>query len=556
MPLIQKYWGLQRFLWLAAPAITLVVTPQVTQDPINIIKLFFLAIAGMGSVAAIFWMIRHDSDRLTTTVKIIFVVFVCALVITFLISGSNKSQSFFGASGRNTGLLAYLSLSFIALGVAMVSDDRFLVRFSCSILITGIISLAYSLLQNFHHDPFPWINPNSPMIGFLGNSNFNSSFLGLFCVMTFALLLHSARKDRRSLVLIPLMFLTVYTIYLTDSIQGLLVALIGCALLLLFTAISRGNVKAVVALSSTSALVGLFGVLGFLNRGPAAPYIFGDTLVFRRDYWMAGWKMTFNHPIFGIGLDGYGDWYRRSRTLEATLRRGPDITTNAAHNVFLDFSSNGGIILLFSYLALIFLTLVSIRRILKFGQNVNYLILGVIATWAAFQAQALISINQIGLAIWGWVMMGIIIGYDRLSSAPQEKIADKKKKNLASVQLPAGLVVSLFIGSAIGFAAAIPLVIADSKVQTSLEAGNAERLSEAAQKWPQNPTNMARVAAILRENKLDSLALKTAQRATQLFPDSYPAWEQLSLATVSGSQENLEALVQMKRLDPLNPNLK
>jgi hypothetical protein len=133
---------------------------------------------------------------------------------------------------------------------------------------------------------------------------------------------------------------------------------------------------------------------------------------------------------------------------------------------------------------------------------------------------------------------------------------DKKKKNLASVQLPAGLVVSLFIGSAIGFAAAIPLVIADSKVQTSLEAGNAKQLSEAAQKWPQNPTNMARVAAILRENKLDSLALKTAQRATQLFPDSYPAWEQFSLATVSGSQENLKALEQMKRLDPLNPNLK
>jgi hypothetical protein len=67
---------------------------------------------------------------------------------------------------------------------------------------------------------------------------------------------------------------------------------------------------------------------------------------------------------------------------------------------------------------------------------------------------------------------------------------------------------------------------------------------------------MARIAAILRENKLDSLALKTAQRATKLFPDSYPAWNELSMATVSGSAENLEALKQMKLLDPLNPNLK
>jgi len=239
--------------------------------------------------------------------------------------------------------------------------------------------------------------------------------------------------------------------------------------MLLFIAISKGNSKAIITFSSLSLFSGIFGILGLINRGPLAPFVFGDTLIFRRDYWLAGIKMTVEHPLMGIGLDSYGDWYRRSRSLEATLRRGPEITTNAAHNVFLDLSSNGGIVLLIPYLALIYLTLVSIKRILKFGQNSNYLILGVISAWFAFQAQALISINQIGLAIWGWIMMGIIIGYDQFTGKRNLESVIRKTKLSQNQQLPASLLVSLFLGSLIGFASAVPVVIADARVQTSFE---------------------------------------------------------------------------------------
>ena len=75
--------------------------------------------------------------------------------------------------------------------------------------------------------------------------------------------------------------------------------------------------------------------------------------------------MTIDHPFTGVGLDSYGDWYRVSRTLAATLRRGPDITSNAAHNVFLDFSSNGGFPLLIAYLLILGLSLVSAIRVVR-----------------------------------------------------------------------------------------------------------------------------------------------------------------------------------------------
>jgi O-antigen ligase len=67
--------------------------------------------------------------------------------------------------------------------------------------------------------------------------------------------------------------------------------------------------------------------------------------------------MTIDNPIFGVGLDSYGDWYRRSRTIEATLRRGPDVTSNAAHNAFLDISSYGGFPLVLIYIVLIILVI-------------------------------------------------------------------------------------------------------------------------------------------------------------------------------------------------------
>ena len=36
----------------------------------------------------------------------------------------------------------------------------------------------------------------------------------------------------------------------------------------------------------------------------------------------------------------------------------------------------------------------------------------IVAAWVAYQAQSLISINQLGLGVWGWSLSGLIIGYE------------------------------------------------------------------------------------------------------------------------------------------------
>jgi hypothetical protein len=49
-----------------------------------------------------------------------------------------------------------------------------------------------------------------------------------------------------------------------------------------------------------------------------------------------------SHPLTGVGMDSYGDWYRRSRDAQALILPGPNTTTNAAHNVFIDVFAYGG----------------------------------------------------------------------------------------------------------------------------------------------------------------------------------------------------------------------
>jgi O-antigen ligase len=204
---------------------------------------------------------------------------------------------------------------------------------------------------------------------------------------------------------------TIYTIKQTHSQQGYLILLIGFATSLAFLIYFRAR-KLVYPYLFVGALGFAFGMSGLLNKGPLSRILYDDSIAFRGDYWRAGWNMTLEHPIFGVGLDAYGDWYRRSRSIEATLRRGPDITSNAAHNVLLDLSSYGGFPLALIYIVLIIVAIISIIKVIKRSKKFDSNFVAIVAGWVAYQVQSIVSINQIGLAIWGWILSGLIVGYE------------------------------------------------------------------------------------------------------------------------------------------------
>ena len=264
-------------------------------------------------------------------------------------------------------------------------------------------------------------------------------------------------------------------------------------------------------------------LFGTLNKGPLASLLYKDSVTYRGDYWQAGWKMTVEHPIFGVGMDSYGDWYRRSRTLAATLRRGPDTTSNAAHNVFLDISSYGGFPLLIIYVALMVLVVISAIKVLKRSTGFNPVFVGVFAGWVAFQAQSIISINQIGLAMWGWVLSGLIIGYEinTRNAAVVEQSTKKGRVASKPAQSSAGSVVALFVAFVLGVLVGMPPYVASAKYKSALETSNPTIIQQAAYIWPVDYSRMIQVAMTLNENKLEAQGLEVALDAIEKFPDNY-----------------------------------
>lgn len=535
---------------------TLVVTPLWSLDPINPIKMLAvtsLAFMGLGVLLAN----RKDLNLGRYKLPLILISsFMAWQLVVFLASGGEKLQQIFGTDGRNTGLITYLAFSILFVVSMVASTKVFLSRFLLASLVVGVASLTYGVIQALGGDPFEWVNPYSPVFGFVGNPNFQSSLLGTLGAAVFTQLLSASVKMQIKGAYLVYLLVTLYVIEETNSQQGFLVLLTASGISLGVFVHQRSKAMGYSYLGL--AVVGFAGVLlGTLNKGPLATLLYKDSVTYRGDYWRAGWKMTVENPIFGVGLDSYGDWYRRTRTIEATLRRGPDVTSNAAHNVYLDISAYGGFPLALIYIALMALVIVSAVKVIKRSQAFNAGFVGLVAGWAAFQAQSIISINQIGLALWGWVLSGLIIGYE-INTRSADVVVEKKTGKSAAkpVQSSAGSVMSMFVGLIIGVLVGMPPYLASAKYKGALETSNPTVIQEAAYIWPLDPTRMIQVAGTLNENKLEAQGLEVALDATESFPDYYGVWASLYSMKSATAEQKADALVQMKRLDPLNPTLK
>ena len=536
--------------------VTLVVTPLWSLDPINPIKMLGLTAIGFMGLGV---LLANQKALALGRFKVALILisgFMAWQVIVFLVSSGEKLQQLFGTTGRNTGLITYLAFSILFVVSMAASNSAFLNRFLLAALVVGVASLSYGVIQSLGGDPIDWVNPYSPVFGFLGNPNFQSSLLGILGSVVFPQLLANAVKLQIKAGYLLYLLVTLYVVKETDSQQGFLVLIIGSGIALGVYVNQRSKTLGYSYLGL--ALIGFIAVLvGTLDKGPLASLLYKDSVTFRGDYWRAGWKMTVDNPIFGVGLDNYGDWYRRSRTIEATLRRGPEVTSNAAHNVFLDISAYGGFPLVLIYIALMVLVIISAVKVIKRSQGFNAGFVGLVAGWVAFQAQSIISINQIGLALWGWVLSGLIIGYE-INTRDSEAVAEKKtgKNSKKPAQSSAGSVMGMFVGVIIGVLVGMPPYLASANFKSALETSNPTVVQQAAYIWPIDSSRMIQVAMALNDNKLDAQGLEVALDATKQFPDNYFVWATLDLMKAATAEQKAEALAQMKRLDPLNPNLK
>ena len=340
-------------------------------------------------------------------------LFVLQIILVLFFSGANFGGQMYGTFGRNTGALAYFSLAFLLLGASLVSDKEFLKKFVRIGFIVGVILIVYGNIQFLGLEPLPFVNAytvNAP-IGTFGNPNFQSAFMGMTAVVAFTMALNTEFKLYFRVGLVLMGFASIIVIYETLAMQGYLSFIAGAGVVaMLWLFMTRRK-----ALGIAVAGIGLIGgglvFLALVNVGPLASYLYKASLAARGYYWKAAVKMLVDHPFFGVGMDGFIDWYRRSRPTDF-YENGFFSYSNSAHNVFLDIASSGGFPLILIYCAIVVLVIISIVRVAKRSNGIDYYFLAIVGAWVAYQAQSFVSINQLGLAIWGWVLSGLIIGYE------------------------------------------------------------------------------------------------------------------------------------------------
>ena len=550
-----------KILAIGSAAITVFVLTGSVSDPVNSTK--FLLLGGVAIAAiAVFCTGGLSVVRDRKLIFGISSVFVLASVNAIAGSSSPLGQNFYGTYGRNTGFLTYLFLLFIFIAATSLYKKSSFILIISGLIFAGVVNVIYCLYVLIFGDFIGWNNPYGNILGTFGNPNFIGAFLGFFTSALVAYALTKGVSLKIRLVVAVTSLVSVYEIIQSNAIQGRVVFAGGLAIVGFYLVRSKFSNKFILPLYSVGVVVaGVTALLGALQIGPLTKYIFKTSVSLRGEYWQAGLNMAKENLLTGVGFDSYGDWYRRSRDGQALILPGPDTVTNAAHNVPIDVFAFGGLPLLLPYLALI--TLVAVAIIRHTIRNCEYdgLFVALTTAWIGYQIQSIISINQIGLAIWGWLLGGAILAYTTSfgSGVSQNRANEKvgKSKNPKEQIFSPQLIGSL--GLIIGLIIAYPPISADSKFKTALESSqlpNIEAALSPSYTSPRDTFRLLNAVQIFEQNQLFDLSYKYARTAVQFNPESFDVWKVLYSVKNSTLEEKSQAKRKMIELDPLNKELK
>ncbi len=546
------------FLFIGVPFATLFLMTDTVTDPVNVTKLFAAGCVGGGVfiIALVYGMKELWASAKWLVVA--SVLFLAAGLNTVVNSGLPTTQNLYGVFGRQTGYVAYIILVMIALGAALLRTKKSFDLLVWALLVSGAVNVIYCAWAIAFGDFIGWNNPYGNILGLFGNPNFIGAFLGMFITgsIAFAFSSHFSWKYRIGFIVLGLIAL--YEIDKSNAIQGFVVTGAGLAMIGFY--LVRAKTKGWLLTSGYVvgvAIVGAFALAGALQRGPLASLIYKTSVSLRGQYWAAGLQMGSDNPLTGVGMDGYGNYYRMARSeYAATTLPGPRTVTNAAHNVVIDVFAYGGYPLVLSYIAILAIGIWAILRVTLRNRAYDGTFVALATTWLAYELQSIISINQMGLAIWGWVLVGALVAYEystrpKVESTEKAKPA-KQKEMIFSPQLVGG------IGVVVGALIAVPPMSADMKWRSALKAQNVQQVEAAltpSYLAPRDSARMAQAVLLLENSKLPDLAYKYAKEGVAFSPNYFDAWRVLYSISKSTDADKEEALRNMKRLDPKNPDV-
>jgi len=552
---------LAKILSAGATLTTILIISGSVTDPVNAPKFVAIGMTGLAALGVLLYSGGRSLLREYKLVLFLVCLFISSMAIASFASESPLTQNLYGSYGRNNGVLAYVFLVAIFVSVLPLRNSTNFESLIRALLLAGVINISYCLWVIMFGDFIGWSNPYGNILGTFGNPNFIGSFLGIFFTAYLAFALSKSAPKIMKYSLLVVLPITAFEIYDSHAIQGRVVAALGVGILGFLQLRSQFGKTATLGYLMAGSAAGLSALLGALQIGPLTNYIYKTSVSLRGQYWLAGWNTGESHPITGVGMDSFGDWYRRSRDVHALELPGANTVVNAAHNVPLDMFAFGGWPLLLSYISIMGLAgLAAVKLVIR---NTAYdPILAVLVTaWVGYQVQSIISINQIGLAVWGWLLSGALIAYERTTRSEKTELtqsASQPRRKTKSQSIQPQLLLMTLTGGVIGLLIALPPFTADVKWRSAQLVRTLPTLEGSMQPSyfnPQNSTKYLINIQTLEESSLFDLSHKYALEAVKWNPEVFELWKVLYLIKNSTTEEKMLALENMKRLDPLNPNV-
>ena len=547
-----------KYLAVTSCFVTLFVLAGPVADPVNATKLMAL---GTFSGAILFLSIPKKfafKIDFKNPSHILFFLLIVTFITPVLFSKTPISQNLYGVSGRNSGLVTFISLIILLISASNIKDKSLNKIILNGFFVASIGNIFYGAWVWAVGDFIAWNNVYRSLLGTFGNPDFSSAFYGIAFSVFLNLTFNIEYKAYTRLLLFISSISCLVLISHTNAIQGFVVAAIGTFfvifLQLIFIIRKKYLTLAYILLSAVSFI---FSILGMLQKGPLENLLYKRSVSLRGSYWEAAYQTGMHNPFTGVGLDSFGNWYFRYRSEKAaTWLPGPNVLTNTAHNLYLDLFAFGGVPLLIIFLSINIFVFI---RIIKYFRNsqksLNFTFTSFVIIFVTFQAQAVISIGQIGLLIWWAISAGVILNFTNANLSGTH--SQKTKMFFNQSFIPTELIASAGLIS--GFILSSPPFFADHKWTDAIRQQNADKLiasTKASYFNPLDSERLAKTTLILAENNLLDQAHQVAITATQFNPYHFDSWKVLYYLPNTTQNEKFEARKKLVFLDPLNPKWK
>ena len=502
----------------------------------------------------------------------LFLCLVLGFISLFLIRAlttSDVNGALFGVVGRHSGFIAYFGYILIFIVSMLYVNLRSFEVLVKGLLVAGFLASMYSLLEFLDLEFWKMTKVYEGTSSLFGNPNFSGAFMALTAVAATWFIVGKTTNPIKLVAFVTLP-LSLFGIYTSKALQGYISLAIGISLIV-FTMLWKVKKSYGYASLGMITFGGIAAVLGSLQIGPLSSLLYKGSVSERGDMWRTAIAMIKDNPLWGVGIERYGFYFRQYRDLKQALRAGPDVFSDNAHNVVLHLMATGGILLGTLYLLITLgILAVGIKALLTSDGVRQKGLTAVLALWIPIQAQNAISVDNPGVFVWSWILGGAVIGI-----ATEAITLDEKKPKIKVTKVPssasdvhalAPLVALVCVLLAIG-ATVKPLIAqksfafafylgTDPNIPETLS-NKVDALIKAENQDPGNVTWPRYSANSLFTDKAWKETIEAADRAISKDPEDWISWWFMASAyEQSGERDKaIPARLKTVELDPWNTSV-